>query len=141
MSVFDPKICQAGHTDKNQCYVAGQCHSSHNGNCGTAHFKCECGGDKSIEAERDRLHKCLKISNDHLQKMQVTNGSLTDEISRLKAEVRFEHVMMEQIAEDRDGWKAKAEKMAEALKRQIDHEYYPQEATRNAKAALEEFEK
>lgn len=38
----------------------------------------QCPQYKSLEAERDRL-------NDHLQKMQVTNGSLTDEVDRLKA--------------------------------------------------------
>lgn len=71
---------------------------------------------------------------DHLQKMQVTNGSLTAEIDRLKAElekVREYGINAEaDVVEDRDLWKAncqsvmkefdelrsKAKKLAEAIK-------------------------
>jgi hypothetical protein len=57
------------------------------------HMSQDClGCRKALEAERDSLA-------DHLLKMQVTNGSLTDEIDRLKAELEKRH---EKCKEDYD---------------------------------------
>ena len=77
---------------------------------------------KELEAERDALHLQFNIVNDHLQKMQVTNGSLTDEVDRLKAELEECRELHEEChvnvgiwKEDRDLWKSKADKLAEAL--------------------------
>ncbi len=52
----------------------------------------------------------LVTAHDHLQKMQVTNGSLTQEIDRLKAELEIYHEH-----DSRCQWIYKAEKLAEAL--------------------------
>ena len=85
--------------------------------------KYSCNAFESIycelEAERDRLH-------DHLQKMQITNGSLTDEVDRLKVEPEEKTKALDQndiawarnhaLIADRDLWKSKAEKLAEALR-------------------------
>lgn len=66
----------------------------------------------------DKLEsKCDRLA-DHLQKMQVTNRSLTDEIDR---------------------WKAKAEKMREALRLYAEGEGPFGPST--AKAALGEYER
>ncbi len=83
---------------------------------------------KSLEAERDSLRLQFNIVNDHLQKMQITNGSLTGEIDRLKAEMDKtieawqeqdnKHLKYEQELEfTRDLWKQKAETLAKAIRK------------------------
>lgn len=94
-----------------------------NPKCACDHMGC-CNSE--LEAECYRLNELLRIASDHLQKMQATNGSLTDEIHRLKAELERMANDFVKNELDRVTWKSKADKLAEELERinkEHDHDH------------------
>lgn len=113
---------------------------------------------EKLEAERDRLKSDAAEREDKYLKMLTQRNYAQKELPRLKAETEKYRTCdvcggidsvcakgwlndKEKLQKDRDAWKAKADKMAEAIKILLKDKYWKIEGRYECEQALSDYEK